>query len=40
MGVKFSVYMEGMDAIKEKLAQGCGKAEHALAVQVLTDTDP
>ena len=40
MGVKFSVYMEGMDAIKEKLAQGCGKAEHALSVQVLTDTDP
>ena len=29
MGVKFSVYMEGMDAIKETLAQACGKAEHA-----------
>lgn len=40
MGVKFSVYMEGMDAIKEKLAQACGKAEHVLAVQVEKDTVP
>lgn len=40
MGVKFSVYMEGMDAIKEKLAQGCGKAEHILAVQVEKDAVP
>lgn len=40
MGVKFSVHMEGMDAIKEKLAQACGKAEHILAVQVEKDTVP
>lgn len=40
MGVKFSVYMDGMDAIKETLAQACGKAEHALAVQVEKDTVP
>ena len=40
MGVKFSVYMDGMDAIKEKLAQACGKAEHVLAVQVEKDTVP
>lgn len=40
MGVKFSVYMEGMDAIKETLAQACGKAEHVLAVQVEKDTVP
>lgn len=40
MGVKFSVYMEGMDAIKEKLVQACGKAEHVLAVQVEKDTVP
>ena len=40
MGVKFSVYMEDMDAIKEKLAQACGKAEHVLAVQVEKDTVP
>ncbi len=40
MGVKFSVYMDGMDAIKEKPAQACGKAEHVLAVQVEKDTVP
>lgn len=40
MGVKFSVHIEGMDAIKEKLAQGCSKAEHAVAVEILKDTDP
>lgn len=40
MGVKFSVYMDGMDAIKKKLAQACGKAEHVLAVQVEKDTVP
>lgn len=40
MGIKFSVYTEGMDAIKEKLAQACGKAEHILAVQVEKDTVP
>ena len=40
MGVKFSVYMEGMDAIKEKLVQACGKAEHVLAVQAEKDTVP
>lgn len=40
MGVKFSVYMDGMDAIKETLAQACGKAEYALAVKVEKDTVP
>lgn len=40
MGVKFSVYMDGMDAIKETLAQACGKTEHVLAVQVEKDTVP
>lgn len=40
MGVKFSVYMEGMDAIKETLAQRCKKAEHVLAVQIEKDTVP
>lgn len=40
MGVKFSVYMDGMDAIKETLAQACGKSEHVLAVQVEKDTVP
>ena len=40
MGIKFSVHTEGMDEVKDKLAQGCKKAEHALAVQVMRDTDP
>lgn len=40
MGIKFSVHTEGKDAVKDKLAQGCKKAEHALAVQVMRDTDP
>lgn len=40
MGIKFSVHTDGMDAVKDKLAQGCKKAEHALAVQVMRDTDP
>lgn len=40
MGIKFTVHTEGMDAVKNKLAQGCKKAEHALAVQVMRDTDP
>lgn len=40
MGVKFSVYMEGTDAIKETLAQRCKKTEHVLAVQIEKDTVP
>ena len=40
MGIKFSVHNQGMEAIKEKLAQGCDKAEHILAVQILKDTAP
>lgn len=40
MGVKFSVYTEGMDAIKETQAQRCKKAENVLAVQIEKDTVP
>lgn len=40
MGVRFSIHADGMEAIKDKLAQGCSKAEHTLAVQVLSDTEP
>lgn len=40
MGLKFSVHVDGMEAIKEKLAQGCSRAEHALAQQVMKDTTP
>lgn len=40
MGVSFSVHTDGMEAIKDTLAKGCSKAEHALATQVLKDTEP
>lgn len=40
MGIKFSVHTDGMDALREKLSQGCSKAEHALAQQIRADTDP
>lgn len=38
--LKFSVHTEGMDAIKDKLAEGCTKAEHTVALQVRKDTSP
>lgn len=38
--LKFSVKAEGFDALQEKIAQACSKAEHALAVQVQKDTSP
>ena len=38
--LKFSVKAEGFDALLEKIAQACSKAEHALAVQVQKDTSP
>ena len=37
---KFSVHTEGMDAIKDKLTEGCTKAEHTVALQVRKDTSP
>lgn len=40
MGVKFTVYTDGWDAVKEALAKSCTKAEHALAKQVKDDTEP
>ena len=36
--LKFSVHTEGLDAIKDKLAEGCTKAEHTVALQVRKDT--
>ena len=36
--MKFSVHTEGLDAIKDKLAEGCTKAEHTVALQVRKDT--
>ena len=38
--LKFSVHTEGLDAIKDKLAEGCTKAEHTVALQVRKDTSP
>ena len=38
--LKFSVKAEGFDALQEKIAQACSKAEHALADQVQKDTSP
>ena len=38
--LKFSVHTEGLEAIKEKIAEGCTKAEHIVAVQVQKDTSP
>lgn len=40
MALKFSVYTDGMDAVKEAIAKGCSRAEHVLAVQVKKDTEP
>ena len=38
--LKFSVHTEGLDAIKDKLSEGCTKAEHTVALQVRKDTSP
>ena len=38
--LKFSVHTEGLEAIKDKLAEGCTKAEHIVALQVRKDTSP
>ena len=40
MMLKFSVHTEGLDAIKDKLTEGCTKAEHTVALQVRKDTSP
>ncbi|MEJ8729300.1 minor capsid protein [Flintibacter sp. HCN-6482] len=38
--LKFSVHTEGLEAIKDKLTEGCTKAEHTVALQVRKDTSP
>ena len=38
--LKFSVKADGFDALQEKLAQVCTKAEHIVAIQVRKDTSP
>ena len=34
------MHTEGLDAIQDKLAKGCTKAEHTVALQVRKDTSP
>lgn len=38
--LKFSVHTDGLEAIKDKLAEGCTKAEHTVALQIRKDTSP
>lgn len=38
--LKFIVHTEGLEAIKDKLAERCTKAEHIVALQVRKDTSP
>jgi hypothetical protein len=38
--LKFSVHTEGLESIKDKLAEACTKAEHIVAVQIRKDTSP
>lgn len=38
--VKFTVHTEGFEAIKEKLAEECTRAEHIVALQIKKDTSP
>ena len=38
--LKFTVRSDGFDALNEKLAQACTKAEHDVAVRAKKDTSP
>ena len=40
MGIKFTVYTDGFDAVQEELAAACTRAEHVLAEQIEKDTQP
>lgn len=40
MGIKFTVYTDGFDAVQEALAAACTRAEHDLAEHVEKDTQP
>lgn len=39
-GLKFDIDVDGWNEIKEALARRCTKAEHIVAMQVASDTDP
>lgn len=38
--LRFSVYTEGLESIKEKLSQNCTEAEHIVLIQAQKDTSP
>ena len=38
--LKFSVRTEGLEAVRDRLAEGCTKAEHTVALQIRKDTSP
>lgn len=40
MGVTFAMHFDGMDAIKDKLAESCTRAESIVGQQVIKDTAP
>ena len=40
MGVTFSMHFGGMEAIKDKLAESCTRAESIVGQQVIKDTAP
>ena len=40
MALKISVHVDGMDAVKERLAKACSRAEYAVAVQIEKDPAP
>lgn len=40
MGVTFAMHFGGMEAIKDKLAESCTRAESIVGQQVIKDTEP
>ena len=38
--LKFTIHTDGLEAIKDKLAEECTRAEHIVALQVRKDTSP
>lgn len=40
MGLSFGLYVDGLDAIKDKLAESCNRAESVVGQQVIKDTTP
>lgn len=40
MGLSFGLYVDGLDAIKDKLSESCTRAESIVGQQVIKDTAP